>query len=222
MKNLIIVLFAVLSFTLTVKAEEFGGIEFPQGEKSFADSVVFYAVGSYAVEPYTTSSEALGIPNYSLSLPSRGHVSLGNGGTIIIKFTDNSLTTSGNADPDLWIFEVGPAVESTDVYISKDATDWISVGQVKGSVSGIDIDAYIGTGVVSGASYSYVKVTDVKNDDFDNYGPTGGADIDAIGAISSAPPVTGNCSKWDVNENNKVDMPDIIHGLQVLSGITDN
>ena len=28
-------------------------------------------------------------------------------GELVLKFTDNSLTTSGNADNDLWIFESG-------------------------------------------------------------------------------------------------------------------
>lgn len=219
MKCFIFLLVAILSFTMTVEAEEFGGVEFPQGENSFADSVVVYAVGSYAAAPYITASDILGIPDYPSSLPSKGAVSLGNGGTIIIRFTDNSLTTSGTADLDLWVFEGGTIVESTDVYISKDGVEWISVGQIKGSISGVDIDAYIGSGVIVGDSYSYVKLTDVEDDDFGTQ-KYAGADIDAVGAISSTSPVkTDNCSAWDINDNEKVDMPDVIYGLQLLAGL---
>lgn len=206
----------IVLVTISVRAEEYEGVEFPQGEESFADIVVGYTPGSYVQDPYKTPSAILGIPDYPSQDASEGHLSLGNGGNVVIRFTDNSLTTSGNTDLDLWIFEVGPAVESTDVEISQDGIRWISVGTIQGSKSGVDIDAYAGAGVVAGESYSFVRLTDVEDDDHST-GETAGADIDAVGAISSAPPVT-DCSKWDVNANDKVDLADIIHGLQIIAG----
>ena len=109
-----------------------------------------------------------------------------NNGIVNLKFTDNSLTTSGTADEDLWIFEIGPAVERTDVYVSSNGSDWISVGAVQGATSGVDIDAHVGSGIVPGVLYSYVRLID-DPDETRIDGVWAGADIDAIGAISSGP-----------------------------------
>jgi hypothetical protein len=86
---------------------------------------------------------------------------------------------------DLWIFEIGPDVEDTFVDISKDGITWFSVGKVFGSTSGIDIDAY-GFGPTD--FFSFIRLTD-DIDEGDKSGATVGADIDAVGAISSAAPV---------------------------------
>lgn len=103
-------------------------------------------------------------------------------------FTDNSLTGSGNDSFDLWIFEAGGDVEATFVKISKDGAKWFDVGKIAGSTRGIDIDRY---GYGPNDFFLYVRLTD----DPDQGTPSGkdlptlGADIDAVGAISSAPPV---------------------------------
>lgn len=170
-------------------ADMYGGVEFPQGSISFADEVVSFNPGTGTVYPYNDTDAALGAPDFNGNIyytSNSTFLSLGVQGSVILKFTDNSLTTSGNSDLDLWIFEVGPAVEATDVFISTNGTDWISVGSVAGSTYGVDIDSFIGSGVVLWEKYSYVKLVD-------KYGASGypyaGADIDAVGAISSAPPV---------------------------------
>ena len=67
------------------------------------------------------------------------------------------------------------------VDISSDGVTWRSVGGVGGSESGVDIDA-VGFGPDS--AFSYVRLTDDPNS-VGGSGPTVGADIDAIGAISS-------------------------------------
>lgn len=110
---------------------------------------------------------------------------MGAGGRIVLRFTNNSLTGSGNADQDLWIFEIGPDVEDTFVDISKDGSTWFSVGAVTGSTKGVDIDAF---GFGTSDFFSFVRLTDNKALDATS-GATVGADIDAVGAISSAPPV---------------------------------
>lgn len=103
-------------------------------------------------------------------------------GELVLQFTDNYLTTSGDAGLDLWIFEVGGLVEATDIYISTDSADWIYVGWVGGATAGIDIDAF--AGVVLGEAYSYVRLVDLDTDGTSG-GRWPGADIDAVGAISS-------------------------------------
>jgi hypothetical protein len=85
----------------------------------------------------------------------------------------------------LWIYEVGPDVEDTFVEISRNGTTWFNVGKVFGATSGIDIDAY-GFGTTD--FFSFVRLTDDTNEGAQT-GDTVGADIDAVGAISSAPPV---------------------------------
>jgi hypothetical protein len=99
----------------------------------------------------------------------------------VARFLDNVLTGSDSPAADLWIFEIGPDVEDMFVDISTDGTNWISVGAVGGATSGVDLD-YFGFG--SSASFSYVRLTD-DTAKGDQSGPTVGADIDAIGAIST-------------------------------------
>lgn len=175
------------------QATPYGGIEFPNGASSFADSVISYdpsfGGGNVPTNPnFTTPGKAIGIPDYSGGGSGTGSVSLGAGGRIVLKFTDNFLTGSGSAAKDLHIFEVGPDVEDTFVDISKNGTTWFSVGKVFGSTSSIDIDAF-GWGVAD--LFSYVRLTDDKAEGGTS-GSTVGADIDSVGAITSrlAPPAS--------------------------------
>jgi hypothetical protein len=71
-----------------------------------------------------------------------------------------------------------------DVEVSVDGSNWLAVGQVAGSVAGVDLDSF-GYGVSD--RFSYVRLTDVFADSHSAAGGSAGADVDAIGAISSAP-----------------------------------
>lgn len=161
----------------------YGGVEFPDGALSFADSVVSYSPGPDVGAGYNNPNDALGVPDYASS---QGAVSLGKGGELVLEFTDNSLTTSGDSAEDLWFFEIGPAVEWFNVGISTDNQTWIDLGDIKGQPSGIDIDA--NGDVVLGVYYSFVRLRDILPNQSGS--PFGEADIDAVGAISSAPPVS--------------------------------
>jgi len=188
---LVTIFVAMLSLSGICLADQFcnsqGCVEFPGGVSSFADAVVSYNVGTGGVtDPYKITSSALGAPDYDGVVSHAGYVSLGSGGSIVLQFTNNSLTGSGNSNLDLWIFEVGPDVEDTFVDISKDGTTWTNVGKVAGSTSGIDIDSY---GFGTSDFFSFVRLTDDKYEG-STTGATAGADIDAIGAITTAPPVS--------------------------------
>ena len=145
----------------------------PLGELSFADEVVLFAEGSPAAR-----SKARNFPSFALGSPSRKQPSLtlGCGGVLVVRFTDNALVDV--AGDDLYVYEIGPNVEATQVDISKDGHTWIAVGKVEGATASLDISGY----VKSGQSFDYVRLTDLRQS-CDSSTP--GADIDAIAAIGS-------------------------------------
>lgn len=176
-----------LASAVTCQAATFGGVEFPGGISSFADQVVSYDPVIKNGQPTAANQNAadtIGAPNYT-GLASQ-YASLGDGGSITLRFVDNRLTGSGSNAKDLWVFEVGPDVEDTFVEISKDGATWHAVGKVFGSTAGIDIDAF-GWGIAD--QFAYVRLTDDTLEGAQT-GASVGADIDALGAISSvaAPP----------------------------------
>jgi hypothetical protein len=172
--------FISLTMSTYTYATLIGGIEFPDGAASFADSVFSYTPGADVGSGFDDPLSALGIPDGIGS-----STSLGDFGVLVLQFTDNSLTTSGDATPDLHIFEAGAVIEFFNVAISTDAVSWIDLGDVLGQPTSINIDGV--AGIVADTKYSYVRLTDVLPDQTGS--PFGEADIDAVGAISSAPPV---------------------------------
>ena len=148
----------------------------PVEDSQFADCVVSYDEGS---PECADTSKVIGWPLCNGDMCELA-VSLNSGGSMVVRFVDNLLTTSADSQKDLWIFEEEPGIEETDVSISQDNVSWIPVGRVGPGTNGIDIDAFIGSGVVLGETYAYVKLDDVGND------PSAyGADINAVQASSS-------------------------------------
>ncbi|RJP81687.1 MAG: hypothetical protein C4522_05145 [Desulfobacteraceae bacterium] len=192
-RNTIFMLFGFVLIILTariVSAEIYNGVEI-ESATSFADNTLDYTAGANVGAPYNDPAAALGAPDFTENhnLPAYQvapfpSVSLGDAGSLTLRFTNNSLTTSGDAEIDLWFFEVGDQIESTAVSISKDGTTWISVDNIGGATSGIDIDAYLDSGVELWGKYYYVKLTDL--DEKKSGSPYAGADIDAVAALSNA------------------------------------
>lgn len=179
-----IVAAGALALSGAAQAEIFGGVDFPGGVSSFADAVASYApVISASGQPTPANRDS----SQSIGAPNGNSVSLGDGGTIILEFTNNRLTGSGTSALDLWIFEIGPDVEDTFVSISKDGITYVDVGKVFGATSGIDIDLF-GFGIAD--EFRFVRLRD-DPDEGDQSGASVGADIDSVGAISSVirPPV---------------------------------
>lgn len=206
-KGLTLALTSIVGMTAAIAqpaaAFNLRGIEFDMGEASFADEVVgfdkVYAGGMSKEEAYSQSWRAgaqyfddadtvLGVANSGyrnngVAIPDRDDFSLGNGGSVTVKFTDNFLVGSNDSAHDLWIFEAGGLVEGMLIDISKDGENWLSVGELGGTQNGgIDIDAF---GFSSKDRFSFVRVTDNGSNTYTQ--GWAGADIDAIGAISSAP-----------------------------------
>jgi hypothetical protein len=177
-------------------------VDFPAGAVSFADVLVDFSPGiifdparglDIPLAPFLDGSNVLGAPDMTLAqsltcfdgTPSAEDctfASLGSLGSLTVQFTDNLLTGDGTANADLWIFEAGPA-DLTFVDISADGLDWIAVGTIDG-YTGVDIDAF---GVGIGDAFAFVRLRDAPGGQ--STGETLGADIDAIGAISTVSPV---------------------------------
>jgi OOP family OmpA-OmpF porin len=154
-----------------------GSVFFPSGDISFADEVVSFEKGNpSAGDNDSQPEETLGIPDYDRQTADN-YTTLGCGGVLTLRFTDNVLVDIEG--PDLYVFEIGPAIEPTDLAISKDGQEWIEIGKISGGRADIDISPF----VEPGDTFQYVRLTDLKTD---CGGAWPGADIDAVGAIGSA------------------------------------
>jgi hypothetical protein len=179
-------LLASLSVSETVGAQTpvtYDGIEFPQGDISFADRVVNFTGAEGVLSPYDNPAAALGAPDYSSSAAEGTHVALGNAQSqcqtsLTLEFVDNYLVDVDGDD--LWIFEVGPAVEATELFISTDGANWIGIGKIEGATRGVDIS----TSVTPGQRFPFVRLCDFP-DGTTSGSPFAGPDIDAVGAIGS-------------------------------------
>jgi len=147
------------------------------GDLSFADAVVSFEKGIPAAALRNSDpSESLGRPNYSRANEDKNYVTLGCGGKLTVEFIDNILIDGpGN---DLYVYEIGPDVEPTQVEISIDGKDWIRVGSVRGSTASLDIGKFVSPL----DEFRFVRLTDLRTACGAGYP---GADIDAVGAISS-------------------------------------
>jgi len=103
------------------------------------------------------AKQILGAPNYDQAADTN-YLTLGCGGTVIVRFTDNALVETPG--PDLYVFEVGPQVEPTGVAISEDGKAWIEIGKVEGGQASVDIHPF----VRPGQAFHFVRLTDLKDD----------------------------------------------------------
>jgi hypothetical protein len=163
------------------------GILFPSGLVSFADAIAGYDPSANGIPPtaiHQNTANALGAPDAPGigAEPVNGNetVSLGYGGSLTVQFVDNLLSGNGNAQPDLVVFESGE-IESVLVEISRDGVNYFDVGIVGGLANSLDIDT-LGFGEQD--RFAFVRLTDLRQGDPTS--PSVGADIDAVGAISSA------------------------------------
>jgi len=165
---------------------------------SFGDVVIEYVSGCPNVNPDPIG--ATGVADWDGNISSNPQlVSLGQGGHIKIGFTNNQLTNSGDVDNDLWVFEIGPAVEATsialepaDVFTENALLQFVvdgnndgyyELGEVEGSTSGMDIDAVLIGFDAGELKFSAVEIKDIADENC--LSDTSGADIDAVCALSS-------------------------------------
>lgn len=202
-----------------------GVVEFPLGDLSFADEIVSFEPGEpRAAEANSRPQTALGIPDYDETDDT--YVTLGCGGTLTLRFADNALVDVPG--PDLYVFEIGPAVEAMDLAISADGNEWIEVGEISGGRADVDIAPHIGAGGV----FHFVRLTDLKADCRPNWP---GADVDAVGAIGAAVQfslsgaVLFDSGQWELKPAAEAEIDQLARkiaaypkGRVVIEGHTDN
>lgn len=156
-------------------------IVIPCGKLAFADRVISFRMGVPSPKDARSMNpnSALGEPDYvsddaDLKLPVSTAVTLGCGGSVTLEFTKVRLIDVEGQD--LHIFEVGPAVEPTQLEISKDGAAWINIGRISGGKAAVDIHNF----VAPGDQFRFVRLTDMKEG---CGGDWPGADIDAVAAI---------------------------------------
>lgn len=156
-------------------------VHIPLGARAFADRVASYDAGAPAPRPGTDPANpqhSLGTPDYD-GVGSPSYVSIGPGGSLTVEFADNVLVDVSG--PDLVVFEVGPAVESTMVSISEDGSTFTEVGQIEGGEARVDI----GPVARPGARYTHVRLANPDRQRGSGYSDTPGPDIDAVAAIGA-------------------------------------
>lgn len=216
MRYILTILVIVFGLAQQASAIPFNGVEFPMGEISFADAWVdydpSYSGGDAPKEIVQDPTEALGVPDYPYGAGYPDYVALGDGGMIVLRFVDNYLIGSGDDRPDLWIFEIGTDLEDMHVAISTDNRNWVVLDDEDDgddddddennivaslrpsgwpnvpdpSGAGIDIDPFIKAIGMENSLFSYVRIIDDRKTGFSK-GDYTGADIDAVGAITTAP-----------------------------------
>ncbi len=204
----------VVGVVAQARATEYGGIEFPFGDDSFADVVLtydsFFSGGPPPTDgKFLNPQAALGPPDYSGGSDGTGAVSLGKGGLLELRFTNNVLTNSGDSDPDLALFEtfspepydlaVRPANSTTESALSllcvdgmvpSIPDDFCELGVIPGGAQTIDLDQYF-----PGFAPGVLRFGAVQLIDEADSGPGSdqiGSDIDAVGTIQAGGIVCGD------------------------------
>lgn len=117
--------------SISAEAALFGGVEFPEGASSFADSgrlVRPHGGGTSGPNViYQTPLNALGAPSGSSG---SGFVTLGQGGRIVLKSTDKLADRQRHIGAGFVGVRGWSDVEDTFIDISKDGRNWFAVGKV--------------------------------------------------------------------------------------------
>ncbi len=142
----------------------------PLGNLSFADSVVSFQPGRPTGR---TPEKGLGPAQGDADVRTDCAV-LGIEGRLTLFFEDNAIIDVNG--PDIYVFEIGE-IEPTNLEISKDGENWITVGQIEGGTAFVDIKDHVKQGEI----FNYVRFTDL-----DTYSGQPGADIDAVATIGGA------------------------------------
>lgn len=189
------------------------GNEMKAPPEAFAAKVVEFTPG----DPWTSYEEqqktdnVLGMPDRTgNNASSIGDLNLGAGGVLVLEF--DIYIYDGDGD-DVYIFEVGDAVEDTRVEVSSDLVTWYHVGDAAGATAGVDLNGK----VPEGSRFRYVRLTDLRAS---TSGGWPGADIDAVSGLN----IRAISSNWSEDEVDKAEelglVPDVLVGADLTQPIT--
>ena len=185
---------------------------------SFADVVISSNLTCPGINPNTNPQDAIGPPNIGIvDDEAVGIVSLGEGGTLSLGFTNNLLTNSGDSDFDLRVFEdarnetfaieLRPFDQNTRAVLilagipDIDGDGYYDFGSIFGGTPNLDLDAFLPGHAPMTLLFDAVQMTD--DGDGVCAGNSPGADIDAICALFSSP----FCEPGEDTEAPQVDCP---------------
>ncbi len=223
MKKLLTVFLAILICISTISVVGFAqddvyyftdrnNIEMMAPAKAFATEVIEFIPGT----PWTKDDNAddaeriLGLPDWNGKYKgdSRGGLTIGSGGVIVLKF---DIAIYDGEGLDVYVFEIGEEVEATQVEVSRDLNEWYNVGVAKGKTAGVDLNGK----VPEGMRFRYVRLTDMKTT---TGGTWPGADIDAVSGLN----VKAATSDWSQNEIDRADEIEIIPEILKNTDLTKN
>lgn len=164
---------------------------------TFATRVLVYDPSYSGAPPpetasYADPSAALGVPDY-VHERAEGAVALGQGGRLDLAFDGCWLAPSGDGEPDLRVYEVGPAIERTLVWLrlttpaalswgaalGADSEGWVEAGLLAGSVLDVDVDERVLGVDADEVRFDAVRLQDDVTEGAWS-GGSPGADIDAV------------------------------------------
>lgn len=190
-------------------------VYFHDGPSAFADEVFEFRPGKKkSPELWRKPEAAVGAPDFRDFEADRlsrkpTFLGLGANGSVILRFTDNALIDGPGAD--LYIFEPLNNVTPVSVEVSRDGTNWISLGPALTTACEIDIG---GKGGAGGNIFHFVRIKDASLPDFADQWP--GADIDAVGAINSAPQiVVPSKTLWNTNDQSASSKTTVIQSQEL-------
>src|ERR1035437_9956085 len=96
MKTVLLIFLLIVNSFVSAQSKQYpdghgGTVTLPQGDISFADTVISYKVGNPApIKHNANPKDAVGVPDFNADSIS-GFVSLGVGGELVLAFTNNAL-----------------------------------------------------------------------------------------------------------------------------------
>lgn len=215
---LVLAVFVLCGLTPAAFAEDYyftdrNGNEMVAPEGAFAARVVEFTPGSpwTSYEPAMDPENVLGVPDYTGDrYTAQNGLTMGAGGVLVLEF---DVAIYDGEGLDIYVFEVGDAVEDTKVEVSNDLLTWYDVGVAKGKTAGVDLNGK----VPEGSRFRYVRLTDLRSS------PSGdwpGADIDAVSGLN----VKAISSTWADTELDRAEelglVPDILKNADMTRPIT--
>ena len=179
---------------------------------AFAVRVVEFVHGDpwTSIEISMDPERALGLPDYEND-EDGGDLCLGKEGYIVLEF---DVAIYDGEGLDIYVFEAGPAVESTLVEVSSDLVTWYEVGVTEGKTAGVDIAGK----VPEGARFRYIRLTDTGDNSYNNRWP--GADIDAVSGLNTKA-VTSRWAETEIDRTEELGLvPAVLEGKDLTKPIT--